>query len=234
MGYLANQNNEIIVDAVLTKYGREKLASGQQLGIVKFALSDDEIDYTLYNTNHPMGSDFFDLAIRSMPVLEPVPYSPNQFRYYLFTSQNTTNFVYTMETSYPSQFTEGLYAVGASYTFGASIYPTPSNYNQIWYTAKMPTSWANYVSLEGIIDQSTGVPQDLAQILADLANSDNPGGNIKITTDSVIAYGHSFKLTVNNLPAAGTRLMATVLIDAYNVSVGQKEIQIFLDKALGL
>ena len=91
MGYLSNQNNEIIVDAILTKYGREKLASGQQLGIIKFALSDDEIDYTLYNVNHPMGSDFFDLAIRSLPILEPVPNSTRQFRYYLYTNSVSIN-----------------------------------------------------------------------------------------------------------------------------------------------
>ena len=51
MGYLANQNNEIIVDAILTKAGRERLSLGGQLNITHFSLSDDEIDYSLYNTS---------------------------------------------------------------------------------------------------------------------------------------------------------------------------------------
>ena len=45
MAYL--DNTEITVDAILTKKGRQKLASGQSLNITKFALGDDEIDYTL-------------------------------------------------------------------------------------------------------------------------------------------------------------------------------------------
>jgi hypothetical protein len=45
MAYL--DNTEITVDAILTKKGRQKLASGQSLNITKFALGDDEIDYKL-------------------------------------------------------------------------------------------------------------------------------------------------------------------------------------------
>jgi len=50
MGYL---NNQIItVDAILTKKGRELLAKGDgSFNITQFALSDDEVDYTLYNPN---------------------------------------------------------------------------------------------------------------------------------------------------------------------------------------
>ena len=42
MAYL--DNTEITVDAILTKKGRQKLASGQSLNITKFALGDDEIE----------------------------------------------------------------------------------------------------------------------------------------------------------------------------------------------
>ena len=47
MAYL--NNTEITVDAILTKKGREKLASGEGLNITKFALGDDEVDYTFTN-----------------------------------------------------------------------------------------------------------------------------------------------------------------------------------------
>ena len=57
MGYLNNQ--VITVDAILTKKGRELLAAGNgAFNITQFALSDDEIDYTLYNPNHPTGSAY--------------------------------------------------------------------------------------------------------------------------------------------------------------------------------
>ena len=47
MGFLDNSTNNIIVDAVLTDYGRELLARNDgSFSIVKFALGDDEVDYT--------------------------------------------------------------------------------------------------------------------------------------------------------------------------------------------
>jgi hypothetical protein len=47
MGFLDNSTNNIIVDAVLTDFGRELLARNDgSFSIVKFAFGDDEIDYT--------------------------------------------------------------------------------------------------------------------------------------------------------------------------------------------
>lgn len=71
MAYL--DNSTITVDAILTKKGRQKLASGQSLNISKFALGDDEIDYTLYEPAHPLGSAYYDSAIKAIPVLEATP-----------------------------------------------------------------------------------------------------------------------------------------------------------------
>jgi hypothetical protein len=48
MGFLQNDTNNIIVDAVLTDLGREFLARNDgSFSIVKFALGDDEVDYTI-------------------------------------------------------------------------------------------------------------------------------------------------------------------------------------------
>jgi hypothetical protein len=48
MGYLDHSTNNIIVDAVLTDVGREFLARNDgSFSIVKFALGDDEVDYTM-------------------------------------------------------------------------------------------------------------------------------------------------------------------------------------------
>jgi hypothetical protein len=48
MGFLDNSTNNIIVDAVLTDYGRELLARNDgSFSMVKFAFGDDEVDYTL-------------------------------------------------------------------------------------------------------------------------------------------------------------------------------------------
>tara|TARA_Y100000310_G_scaffold213571_1_gene214499 strand:+ start:668 stop:1381 length:714 start_codon:yes stop_codon:yes gene_type:complete len=48
MGYLNHSTNNIILDAVLTDRGRQFLARNDgSFNIVKFALSDDDVDYTI-------------------------------------------------------------------------------------------------------------------------------------------------------------------------------------------
>ena len=70
MAFLDN-SGDIILDAVLTDTGRKRLAQGDgSFRITKFALGDDEIDYTLYNNQNPSGSAYYDLEIMQTPVLE--------------------------------------------------------------------------------------------------------------------------------------------------------------------
>lgn len=68
MAFLDN-SGDIILDAVLTETGRRRMAEGN-FKITKFALGDDEIDYTLYNKNHASGSAYYDLEILQSPVFE--------------------------------------------------------------------------------------------------------------------------------------------------------------------
>ena len=70
MGFLDN-SGDIILDVVLTDHGRMLLAKGDgSFQITKFALSDEEIDYSLYDKNHPSGSAYYDLEILQTPILE--------------------------------------------------------------------------------------------------------------------------------------------------------------------
>ena len=82
----AYTNNETVtVDAVLTKKGRELLAAQGGLNITSFAISDDEIDYRLYQPNHPQGSAYYDLAIRNTPVFEAFTDETQVLKYKLVT-----------------------------------------------------------------------------------------------------------------------------------------------------
>ena len=70
MAFLDN-SGDIILDAVLTDTGRARLAKGDgTFRIAKFALGDDEIDYSLYDKNNASGSAYYDLEILQTPVLE--------------------------------------------------------------------------------------------------------------------------------------------------------------------
>lgn len=82
MGYL--DKTSITVDAILTKKGRELLSKGRsEFNITKFAVADDEIDYSLYDTAHPLGSNYYGSIIEALPVLEAVPDETQCLKYKL-------------------------------------------------------------------------------------------------------------------------------------------------------
>ena len=84
MGFL--DNSTITVDAILTKRGREILSQGGNFKITKFALSDEEIDYSLYDTTHPNGTDSYGAVIENISLLEASP-NKTEFKSFLV---NTT------------------------------------------------------------------------------------------------------------------------------------------------
>ena len=84
MGYL--DNSIVTVDAILTKKGRELLARGDgSFKITQFALADDEIDYDLYNPEHPLGTAYYGAAIENMPVVEALADETQMLKYKLVT-----------------------------------------------------------------------------------------------------------------------------------------------------
>ena len=122
MGYL--DNTSVTVDAILTKKGREYLASGRgNFQITKFALGDDEVDYTLWNTAHSLGSDYYGEIIENMPVLEAITDENFALRYKLLTlDKNETSVpifsVTPASISVPQQSASP--AAGSSVTFRIS------------------------------------------------------------------------------------------------------------------
>ena len=93
MAFLDN-SGDIILDAVLTDTGRMRLAKGDgSFRIVKFALGDDEIDYSNYNKDHASGSAYFDLDIMQTPVLEAFTNNASSMKHKLATYART-DFLY--------------------------------------------------------------------------------------------------------------------------------------------
>lgn len=95
MGYLNNQ--AVTVDAILTTKGRELLAKGEQFfKITQFALADDEVDYTLYDVTHPLGSNYYGQVIENMPIIEAFPDSDQLMKYKLVTLPRGSRFIPTL------------------------------------------------------------------------------------------------------------------------------------------
>lgn len=89
MGFL--NNSSITVDAILTRRGRELLARGRnEFNITHFALADDEVDYTLWNTDHPLGTAYYGVVIENMPITEAVPDETQNMKYKLVTLPKKT------------------------------------------------------------------------------------------------------------------------------------------------
>jgi|TARA_R110000824_G_scaffold278459_10_gene466677 hypothetical protein len=101
MGFL--NNTSVTVDAVLTKKGRELLARGQdEFKITKFALADDEIDYRLWDTAHPNGSNYYGAVIENMPLLEAFVDENQILRYKLVSLPKNTAKLPILEVPSPS------------------------------------------------------------------------------------------------------------------------------------
>jgi len=88
MAFLDN-SGDIILDAVLTDHGRKVLAKGDgSFKITKFALGDEEVNYTLYNSSHASGSAYYDLEILQTPILESFTNNASSMKTQLLTYDN--------------------------------------------------------------------------------------------------------------------------------------------------
>ena len=132
MGYL---NNQIVtVDAILTKKGRELLAKNDgSFRITQFSLSDDEIDYTLYNPTNPSGSAYYGQAIEGMPLLEAFPDETQIIKYKLTTLPRGTAKMPIINIGYTN----------ISLNQGASLSITPQTLNYLGGTNTFESSGYN-------------------------------------------------------------------------------------------
>ena len=88
------------VDAILTTRGREMLSRGGDLNITKFALSDEEIDYTMYDIYHPAGTDSFGVLLENTPILEATP-NRSKLNSYLVDNSQESSEILISTLNYP-------------------------------------------------------------------------------------------------------------------------------------
>ena len=83
MGYL--DSTSVTVDATLTVAGRRQMAEGFAINPVAFSVHDTGIDYSLWYTGHPSGSENYGEAIESLPMIEATPHQNSIAQDVLFT-----------------------------------------------------------------------------------------------------------------------------------------------------
>ena len=199
MGYL--NNSVVTVDAILTKKGRELLARGDgSFKITQFALSDDEIDYTLYNTSHPSGSAFYGEAIENMPLLEAFPDENQIMKYKLSTLPRGTSKLPLLEAGYAA----------ITLKQGASLAITPQTLNYLGATSTFEAGgYTATIADVRVLANFTGVGINTEE--AERLNSTTTIG----TNVSKTVIGTSVNLTsttVNTLFGTRTQLQTTVTL----------------------
>ena len=188
MGYL--DNTSITVDAILTKKGRQKLASGQSLSISKFALGDDEIDYTLYEPAHPKGSAYYDSAIKAIPIMEASPDETQVLRYKLVTLPKGTTQIPVVAL--------GISAVGVYQDEGqVALSPTtsPQGNTNAGYTVVLADQRAGTLAVTQGASAAGSVPVFLGE---------------EITTTAQVVSGLGFTFTPN--PSLTSNVSSTITV----------------------
>lgn len=199
MGFL--NNSVVTVDAILTKKGRELLARGDgSFKITQFALSDDEIDYTLYNPSHPSGSAFYGEAIENMPLLEAFPDENQIMKYKLATLPRGTSKLPILQAGYSA----------ITLKQGASLAITPQTLNYLGATSTFETGgYTAQIADVRVLSNFTGTGINTEE--AERLNSTTTVG----TNVSKTVIGTSINLTgttVNTLFGTRTQLQTTITL----------------------
>lgn len=193
MAYIDNQT--VTVDAVLTKRGRELLAKTGNLNITSFALADDEIDYTLYDSNHPKGSAFYDIALRNTPVFEPLTDETQTMKYKLVTLNQGITSIPVINIS------QDKILVSRDYTGEIIISPsTNPAYNlQAGYTAILGNK-----NVGTLIVQQTNSINSVSNTISTFAGDIN-------TTSAQVVVGNSFRFVPNSSLGKTTTTNLTII-----------------------
>lgn len=199
MSYLSSTS--VVVDAILTKKGRELLARNDgSFQITQFSVSDDEVDYSLYNPTHPSGSAFYGEAIEAMPILQAYPNDQEIMRYKLITLPRGTAKIPVIDVGYSNIVIRQ----------GSSLSVTPQTLNYLGATTTFEQS--GYVATIGDVrtmSTFTGVGVNTPEATA-LNTTTTIGTNVSSTV-----IGTTINLTattVNTLFGTNQSLYTTLTV----------------------
>ena len=199
MGYL--NNSVVTVDAILTDKGRELLAKNDgSFRITQFALSDDEIDYTLYNPSNPSGSAYYGQAIENMPLLEAFPLVTQEMKYVLTTLPRGTSKMPVLDLGYAA----------ITLKQGASLAITPQTLNYLGGNTTYESSgYTATISDVRTLNTFNGVGINTPEATS-LNSSVTIGTNVSKTVVGTTI--NMTATTVNTLFGSNTQLQATLTV----------------------
>ena len=197
MGYL--NNSVVTIDAILTDTGRQLLAQNDgSFRITQFALADDEIDYTLYNPNHPSGSAYYGQAIENMPLLEAFPQATQVMKYKLVTLPRGTAKMPILDLGYSA----------ITIKQGASLAITPQTLNYLGGNNSETSGYTATISDVRLFSTFEGIGINTPQ--AQSLNTNTLGTSVSKT---VVGTTINLRATsINTLFGSNSILQATLTV----------------------
>jgi hypothetical protein len=197
MGYL--NNSVVTIDAILTDTGRQLLAQNDgSFRITQFALADDEIDYTLYNPNHPSGSAYYGQAIENMPLLEAFPQATQVMKYKLVTLPRGTAKMPILDLGYSA----------ITIKQGASLAITPQTLNYLGGNNSETSGYTATISDVRLFSTFEGIGVNTPE--AQLLNTNTLGTSVSKT---VVGTTINLRATsINTLFGSNSILQATLTV----------------------
>lgn len=238
MGYLDHSTNNIILDAVLTDYGRQRLATANSaFNITHYSLGDDEVDYKLVKKyGRTVGKEKIE---KNTPIFEALTNPSIAIKYRLIgrendgtslssvylpvlkaTTNSTSNTLNLEKTKKPSDTIKiDLYF---NNTTGAGV---PAEFIQTVYKIKVSDRFFT-------IDTPTGGQLTQPDIARNLVNAGDPNrtATYTFTTTSSAQTSISFNVKVKNidnttLSVYGKRIdstSSTRQINSYVTVIGER------------
>ena len=188
MGYLSNTS--VVVDAILTDKGRQLLSQNNgSFQITQFSLSDDEVDYTLYTTAHPLGSAYYGSLIEGMPVLEASSDETQGLRYKLVSLTRGTKEIPIIS----------LGVAGYVLQYNDSVAVTPTT------TTELASGGYSAILYDGTIATlSTGSPLTTGATTPFFSSDQSQ------TANAVVVQGYTFNLTAKELTVDRTTQLTII------------------------
>ena len=202
MGYL--DSSTITVDAILTKRGRELLARNDgSFKITQFALGDDEIDYTMFNENHPNGSQYSGEAIENMSLIEAIPDGNHIMRHKLITLDRGTSVIPFIDVG----INIIKLAIGGTY----SLTPKTLNYNGVTTGLAEPNGYNYTIADRRLVSRfagsgNTGPKSRKSQPYSTTAVGESVSGNSLSVTG----------ISATSLFGTNEKLLTTLTIEGRN------------------
>lgn len=204
MGHL--DNSKRVIEVNLTSIGREKLAKGEGLDITQFALSDDEVNYNLWQPDVP--EEDKGALIENLPTFEAFTDETQSMRYKLITLEGESDQIPEISVSNPIQIKNSSVTVSPSTVINGE---KTSLDQLLGYTAISKTADVNLVVNEEA-DQNEGtIPALYGEKIKDAGNEVvvgnsfeilNPISNLEEDKQTAVTIvgnetGLTFEITVN-------------------------------------